>query len=75
MAQRVESGAPADSDALRALCAHLESAGGAPDMLVTLMWKIGGHPGLIGHWRIFNRLQKLLGLDVFSQESLPWAGA
>lgn len=74
MAQRVESGAPAESDALRALCTHLESAGGAPDMLVTLLWKIGGHPGLIGHWRIFIRLQKLLATDVFSKESLEWAG-
>ena len=75
MAQRVESDAPADSDALSTLCAHLESAGGAPDVLMTLMWKIGGHRGLIGHWRIFIRLQKLLATDVFAEASLEWAGA
>ena len=65
----------AGSMACQALIEHVERAGGAGASINEILWRIGGHPLLTAHARIFRHVATALQSDVFSTTSLFWAGA
>lgn len=65
----------AGSLACQTLIGHVERAGGCGACINEILWRIGGHPLLTAHARIFRHVATALQLDVFSTTSLFWAGA
>ena len=64
----------AESKAFLRLSTCVEEAGGCSGTLKELVWRIGAHPLLLAHDRIFANLLEALRLDVFAAEALDWAG-
>lgn len=64
----------AGSMACQSLIAHVEQAGGSGASVNEILWRIGGHPLLPAHARIFQHVAAALRSDVFSETSLFWAG-
>jgi hypothetical protein len=58
-----------------ALSSHLAQAGGSPDGLTAILWRIGAPPELTALDRIFKNMAAILGTAVFAQENLCWAGS
>jgi len=64
----------AASDAFARLSACVEEAGGCSDTLKEIAWRIGAHPLLLAHDRIFANLLEALRSEIFNAEALDWAG-
>jgi hypothetical protein len=64
----------AGSMACQALIGHVEHAGGSSACVREILWRIGGHPLLTSHARIFQNVAAALRSEVFSAASLLWAG-
>jgi hypothetical protein len=64
----------AGSMACQSLIGHVEQAGGSGASVNEILWRIGGHPLLPAHARIFQHVAAALRSDVFSEPALFWAG-
>lgn len=64
----------AASPAFLRLSACVQDAGGSDDLLREILWRIGAHPLLVAHDRVFSHLLEALRSDVFTAEALTWAG-
>jgi hypothetical protein len=64
----------AGSLACQSLISHVEQAGGSGASVSEILWRIGGHPLLVAHARIFQHVAAALRSDVFSEPALFWAG-
>ena len=60
----------AGSLACQSLISHVEQAGGSGASVSEILWRIGGHPLLVAHARIFQHVAAALRSDVFSEPAL-----
>ena len=63
----------AGSLAYQTLSSHLAQAGGSPDRLKAILWRIGAPPELTALDRVFKNMTAILGSAVFAAENLDWA--
>ena len=64
----------AGSLAYQSLAGHVVHSQGSIASLQQILWRIGAHPLLVAHARVFGNLSNALSCEVFTPKALYWAG-